>query len=69
MRRSSRRPFKWQGSYGAFSASRWDVDRVVGYVKGQKAHHAAAELVGEWEEAFEEVMVGDGEGGRAQAAE
>jgi len=59
--------FKWQGSYGAFSVSRWDVDNVVGYVKGQKAHHAAVELVAEWEDAFEEVQAGAA--GAAGAAE
>jgi putative transposase len=48
-------PFKWQGSYGAFTVSRWDVDRVVGYVEHQKQHHADDHLLGEWEETFEEV--------------
>ncbi len=47
--------FKWQGAYGAFSVSRWDVDKIVGYVKRQKEHHGAAELLAEWEEASEEV--------------
>ncbi len=47
--------FKWQGTYGAFSVSRWDVDKIVGYVKRQKEHHAAGELAPEWEEGFEEV--------------
>ncbi len=47
--------FKWQGSYGAFSVSRWDLDKIIGYVKRQKEHHRAGELFPEWEEAFEEV--------------
>jgi REP element-mobilizing transposase RayT len=47
--------FKWQGSYGAFTVSRWDVEKVIEYVKRQKEHHSAGELVSEWEEAFEEV--------------
>jgi putative transposase len=51
-------PFKWQGSYGAFTVSRWDVDRVVAYVKRQKQHHAAADLLPEWEETFEEIQAG-----------
>jgi putative transposase len=46
--------FKWQGSYGAFTVSRWDLDKVVNYVKRQKDHHAAADLWPDWEEAFEE---------------
>ena len=47
--------FKWQGSYGAFTVSRWDLERVIEYVKRQKDHHAADELFPEWEDAFEEV--------------
>jgi putative transposase len=46
--------FKWQGSYGAFTVSRWDVDRIKQYVKQQKEHHAAGELMLEFEEVFEE---------------
>jgi len=44
--------FKWQGSYGAFSVSRWDIDRVKAYVLRQKEHHNANEL----EEELEAVM-------------
>ena len=47
--------FKWQGTYGAFSVSRWDVDRVIGYVERQKQHHADESLVPDWEEAAEET--------------
>jgi putative transposase len=50
--------FKWQGSYGAFTVSRWDLDRVVNYVEQQKEHHHAGELFPEWEECFEEVLPG-----------
>ena len=50
-------PFKWQGSYGAFTVSRWDVDKIVGYVKNQKQHHAVETLIAEWEETDEEVAV------------
>jgi len=49
--------FKWQGSYGAFTVSRWDLERVIEYVKHQKQHHATGGLFPEWEEAFEEVEV------------
>ena len=48
-------PFKWQGSYGAFTVSRWDLDRVVSYVKRQKEHHKLNELFPEWEQVYEEV--------------
>ncbi len=37
--------FKWQGSYGAFTVSRWDVDKIKQYVKHQKEHHAIGELI------------------------
>jgi hypothetical protein len=46
--------FKWQGNYGAFTVSRWDLDKIIGYVKRQKEHHGGGELVSEWEECFEE---------------
>jgi putative transposase len=49
-------PFKWQGSYGAFTVSRWDVDKIVAYVKNQKQHHADTTLLPEWEETYEEVV-------------
>jgi REP element-mobilizing transposase RayT len=52
--------FKWQGSYGAFTVSRWDVDKVVQYVKRQKEHHPANDLWLEWEETFEEVEQDEG---------
>ena len=47
--------FKWQGSYGAFTVSRWDVDKIVNYVKRQKEHHHANDLYPEWEETFETI--------------
>ncbi len=48
-------PFKWQGSYGAFTVSRQDVDRIVQYVRRQKEHHAANSLWPDWEQTFEDV--------------
>jgi REP element-mobilizing transposase RayT len=32
--------FRWQGSYAAFSVSRWDVAKIRGYIRRQKQHHA-----------------------------
>lgn len=49
--------FKWQGSYGAFTVSRWDVDKIKQYVKHQKEHHVTGELMPEFEEAFEEFEI------------
>ena len=49
--------FKWQGSYGAFTVSRWDVDKIIQYIKRQKEHHAAGELMQEFEETLEEFEI------------
>jgi REP element-mobilizing transposase RayT len=47
--------FKWQGGYGAFTVSRWDLPKIIKYVKRQKEHHAEDDLWLELEESFEEV--------------
>lgn len=49
--------FKWQGSYGAFTVSRWDVDKIKEYVNRQKEHHATGELMREFEETFDEFEI------------
>jgi hypothetical protein len=54
----SQTQFKWQGFYGAFTVSRWDVDQIVEYVKRQKEHHSAGSVRDEWEAAFEEIETG-----------
>ncbi|MCZ7571780.1 MAG: IS200/IS605 family transposase [Ardenticatenaceae bacterium] len=36
--------FKWQGSYEAYTVSRWDLDRVIAYIRNQKAHHTGGTL-------------------------
>jgi putative transposase len=36
--------FQWQGSYGAFSVSPHDKERVVAYIRAQKERHAAGAL-------------------------
>lgn len=48
------RKFKWQGSYGAFTVSRWDLDKLIRYIKHQKEHHNADKLILEWEATFED---------------
>lgn len=42
--RSPFEPFRWQGAYGAFSVSRWDVGRVAAYVRRQRQRHREATL-------------------------
>jgi putative transposase len=51
--------FKWQGDYGAFSISPWDVARALHYVRSQKEHHLCGEVEAEWEQTFEEVEIND----------
>ena len=36
--------FRSQIGYGVFSASRWDLEKIIGYVKNQKEHHAEENL-------------------------
>jgi putative transposase len=42
-------PFKWQGSYGAFSVSAWEKEKIRAYIRQQKTHHKTGELMGELE--------------------
>ncbi len=44
--------FKWQVGYGAFTISRWDLYRIINYVKNQKKHHACGDLEGDLENIF-----------------
>jgi len=52
---ASHSEFKWQGSYGAFTVSKSGVDRVAEYIRGQKVHHAALQLIDDLERCNEEV--------------
>ncbi|MEA3334285.1 MAG: IS200/IS605 family transposase [Chloroflexota bacterium] len=45
--------FKWMGYYGAFSVSRWDVSKIMGYINNQKTHHGIDDLLAELEDSFE----------------
>jgi REP element-mobilizing transposase RayT len=45
-------PFRWQGGYGAFTVSRWDVDEIVQYIRNQTHHHTEQTLIAEYEEIF-----------------
>jgi putative transposase len=42
--------FYWQEGYGVFSISPWDLERVIEYVRNQKAHHANGTTIPDWEE-------------------
>ncbi len=41
--------FKWQGSYGAFTVSHGEIDRVANYIRNQKQHHAQKNIIPQWE--------------------
>ncbi|HEX9987222.1 MAG TPA: IS200/IS605 family transposase [Chloroflexia bacterium] len=41
--------FKWQGGYGAFTVTKFGVDKARAYVEKQKEHHSANRLFSEWE--------------------
>ena len=46
--------FKWQAKYGAFSVSKRDLPRVTAYIKRQKIHHSAGDVVEEMEYVLDE---------------
>jgi REP element-mobilizing transposase RayT len=46
--------FKWQGSYGAFTVSRDQVESVRHYIERQKEHHAMQTVVPAWEQTISE---------------
>jgi REP element-mobilizing transposase RayT len=48
--------FKWQGSYGAFTVSRWDNAKLIDYINGQQEHHASDTLILEYEQTFDEAV-------------
>ncbi len=45
--------FKRMGYYGAFTVSRWDVSKIMGYINSQKEHHHADRLMPELEDFFD----------------
>jgi putative transposase len=47
--------FAWQGDSILFSISEAGLERIVGYVKAQKAHHAQGTLIIGFEEPAKEV--------------
>jgi putative transposase len=41
--------FKWQGSYGAFTVSKGEIDDLCEYIDGQEEHHRLKSLIPDWE--------------------
>ena len=42
-------PFKWQGSYGAFSVTPGHLSHVIDYITNQAHYHATDTVVPDWE--------------------
>src|ERR1043165_1037539 len=49
--------FQWQESYGAFSYSRWDVEKICNYIANQKKHHQKKTFREEYLEFLEEFDI------------
>ncbi len=47
--------FAWQGDSTLYSVSETGLERIVGYVKAQKVHHAQGTLIAGFEEPAKEV--------------
>jgi putative transposase len=47
--------FSWQAGYGVFSIGPGEVDRMVAYVRGQEAHHAAITFKDEFRALLQEA--------------
>jgi len=55
-RRQTRKYFKWQVKYGAFTVSESQVERVQDYIRNQEAHHARISF----EEEFKALLKSNG---------
>lgn len=47
----------WQTGYAAFTYSRWDLEKMINYVKGQEGHHRKKTFEEEYIELLEEEQV------------
>lgn len=47
----------WQTGYGAFSYSRWDIDKIINYVNNQEEHHRKISFEGEYIKMLEEAKL------------
>lgn len=56
-RRLSKKHFRWQSGYGAFSYSRKDRDRVINYIKNQKEHHSKENFKEEFKRQLKEFDI------------
>jgi REP element-mobilizing transposase RayT len=49
--------FSWQEGYGAFSYSKSDVSRLIGYVDRQEMHHRSKSFITEYREFLDQFQV------------
>ena len=49
--------FVWQPGYGAFSYSKWDVDKVIRYIKNQKVQHRGTTFKEEYMKLLEDFGI------------
>jgi putative transposase len=56
MKRSGQYPsfLGWQEGYGSFTCSENERDRIIGYIKGQKAHHVTESFEEEYRRLLQE---------------
>jgi len=55
--RLTRRPFQWQGGYGAFSHARSQVDTVVKYIQHQQEHHRKTTFLDEYKKMLADFAI------------
>jgi len=56
-RNFTKSPFYWQEGYGAFSYSRSELDRIIGYINAQKQHHAKSSFRDEYINILEKFQI------------
>ena len=49
--------FHWQEGYGAFSYSRWDLDKIITYVRTQEEHHRRQDFKKEYIKILKEFAI------------
>lgn len=53
--------FRWRGGFGVFSVSRWDVRKIIDYIREQKERHASGDVLWQLEPGDEDEFEDDNE--------
>ncbi len=56
-RKFTKQKFEWQEGYGAFSYSRSQAVKVIGYIKNQEAHHRTIRFMDEYKSFLEKFEI------------